>query len=215
MKKELTITAPRSWKGITLRQYLQWQKALKDYEEAGDETVTLAVLCGVPPEHISQLPIDVLHSLRNGLSFLTNMNTPLQKIIELGEKKWGFEPNLANMSYGAFLDLTKSGEWNIDESWEKKMDILYRPVVKKAGVLYEIATYGSEYEKPDWSEVTMDVHWGAWTFFLNILKALLKDTLKYMKEEEEVKKLIDLQKNGEHIHQSLNSLVATLQDLKQ
>ena len=212
MKKELTITAPRSWKGITLRQYLQWQKALKDYEEAGDETVTLAVLCGVPPEHIAQLPIDVLQSLRNGLSFLTNMNTPLQKIIELGEKKWGFEPNLANMSYGAFLDLTKSGEWNIDESWEKKMDILYRPVVKKAGVLYEIATYGSEYEKPDWSEVTMDVHWGAWTFFLTIYQSLLSSILNSIKEEKEVQKVLDSQKNGEDILKSLNLLEMTLRD---
>ena len=214
-KVELQISCPKSWRGITLRQYLDWQSALEQYKEAGDETVTLAVLCGIPPEHITQLPIDVLQSLRNGLSFLTDTQLPLKKIIELGGKEWGFEPNLANMGYGAFIDLTKSGDWNIDEKWPDKMNILYRPVVKKAGALYEIATYGSDYEKPDWMSVTMDIHWGAYFFFINISTALLKDILSSTMETPEVQKVLDSQKNGEAIRVYMKSLTAILQDLKQ
>jgi len=212
-KVELQISCPKSWRGITLRQYLDWQSALEQYKEAGDETVTLAVLCGVPPEHIAQLPLDVLQSLRNGLSFLTDTQLPPKKTIELGGKEWGMEPSLANMSYGAFIDLTKSGDWNIDEKWPDKMNILYRPVVKKAGALYEIATYGGEWDKPDWMSVTMDIHFGCWSFFLTIYQNLLSSTLSSIKEEKEVQRLIDSQKNGEDILKSLSSLEMTLRDL--
>lgn len=210
MKQELLITAPKSWRGITLRQYLAWQRALRDYPEAGEETITLAYLCGLPPEHIHSIPANTLSDLRNGLSFLGDTNIPLQKIIQLEGKEWGFEPNLSQMAYGAYLDLTKTGEWNLDDKWSDKMNILYRPVTKRAGSLYEIQPYGKEYPKPDWNEVTMDIHWGAYTFFFTICRDLLKDTLKSMKEGETLALIKSaLEKNGEDIQAFMKSLEGT------
>lgn len=209
MKKEIEIKVPTNWSAVTLSQYLKLQR---DVEVYGDDDVSYTAtllyhLCGVQPSMIPQLPNDVLNSIKTDLrGFMGDNNYPLQRIIKLDGKEYGFEPNLSTMSYGAYLDITKWENITIDKNWNKIMSILYRPIEKKTAGLYTIETYDSKKTKPElFDEVGMDVHFGALFFFLYTLTDLMTATLSSLKEEELPPNIKStLEKNGEVIKQLYN-----------
>jgi hypothetical protein len=209
MKKEIEIKVPVNWSAVTLEQYLKLQR---DVEVYGDDDVSyiatlLYHLCGVEPSMIPQLPTDTLNSIKMDLrGFMGDNDYPLQRIINLNGKQYGFEPNLSTMSYGAYLDITKYENITIDKNWSKIMSILYRPIEKKTGALYTIESYDSTKTKPElFDEVGMDVHFGALFFFLHTLTDLVNDTLNSLKEAELPPNIKStLVKNGEVIKQLYN-----------
>ena len=209
MKKEIDIKVPTNWSGVTLTQYLKLQKDIKVYgdDEIAYVATLLYHLCGVEPEWIPQLPTDVLNSIKTDLrGFMGDNNYPLQRIIKVNGKDYGFEPNLSTMAYGAYLDITKWEEITIDKNWNKIMSVLYRPVTKRNGALYQIEPYDSTKSEPElFDTIGMDVHFGAMFFFLRTLTDLVNDILKSLKEAELPPNIKStLEKNGEVIRQLYN-----------
>ena len=209
MRQEIEIKVPQDWSAVTLEQYLRLQKDLKVYGE--DDVAYIATLlyhlCGVKPTMIPQLPTDVLNSIKTDLrGFMGDANYELQRIIRVDGKKYGFEPNLSKMSYGAYLDITKWENITIDKNWNKIMSVLYRPVVSERAGFYTIEPYDSENTNPElFDSVGMDIHFGTLFFFLHTLTDLVNDTLNSLKEEElplSIKSILG--KNGELIKQLYN-----------
>ena len=209
MRQEIEIKVPQDWSAVTLEQYLRLQKDLKVYGE--DDVAYIATLlyhlCGVKPTMIPQLPTDVLNSIKTDLrGFMGDANYELQRIIKVDGKKYGFEPNLSKMSYGAYLDITKWENITIDKNWNKIMSVLYRPVVSERAGFYTIEPYDSEKANPElFDSVGMDIHFGTLFFFLHTLTDLVNDTLNSLKEEElplSIKSILG--KNGELIKQLYN-----------
>jgi len=210
MKKELEIVVPTSWSAVTLENYLKLQKDLVAYGQ-DDEVAYVATLlyhlCGIEPGFIPQLPTNILTSVKSDLrGFMGDAEYPLQNIIKINGKEYGFEPNLSTMSYGAYLDITKYTEITIDKNWNKIMSVLYRPVTKRTLSLYEIEPYDSAKTQPEiFDNIGMDVHFGAVFFFLHTLTELVQDTLSYLKEAEVPPHIkLTLVKNGELIKQLYN-----------
>jgi hypothetical protein len=209
-KIDLEIKVPTSWSAVPLRKYLTLMADMETYKDT-EEAVEAAMfyhLCDVPPNYLTKLDISIYTNIRKELYNLINISdAPLQRIITINGKRYGFEPNLAEMEYGAYLDLMKYKEVNIDENWAEIMSILYRPVKNTIGKLYEIETYSGKIDKELFMDVTMDVHFGAMFFFLNTLMDLLKDIQSSMKEELQ-KKVPNLDttliKNGVGIHRFIN-----------
>ncbi len=84
--------------------------------------------------------------------------------------QYGFYPNLSKIEYGAYVDISKYNEMSLDEKWAEVMSILYRPITKEVGSLYEVEPYSGKLDREQWLDVTMDVHFGAWFFFINLSK---------------------------------------------
>lgn len=184
---ELTLTIPTDYSAITLKKWLAFTKDLKNYE--GDEEATTALLlhhlCGLDPNYIKGLAVEDLNAIKTELSgFISETELPLQRFVTIDGTEYGFEPNLSNISYGAYLDLTKYDTFTIDDNWAKLMSILYRPVTKKQGEFYSIKPYTGDIDGDKWLGVGMDVHFGALFFLLNLSTDLLSVTLKSLKEEE-------------------------------
>jgi hypothetical protein len=116
-------------------------------------------------------------------SFLSDNQLPLQQTIVVNGVEYGFYPNLSKIEYGAYVDISKYNEMELDEKWAEVMSILYRPITKKVGKLYEVEPYSGKIDREMWLGVTMDVHFGAWFFFINLSKELLKGILNSTKEE--------------------------------
>jgi len=210
MRKDIEIKVPTDWSAITLKKYFELKRDLDVYgdEENGHLATLLHHLCGVTPYMIPKLPTDVLSSIKSDLaSFMGETNLPLKRIITVDGVKYGFEPNLSKMEYGAYLDITKWDNIGIDENWPKIMSILYRPVTEQHNGLYNIKSYDGEHNESTWLNVGMDVHFGALSFFFHLLGDLLKDIQNSLKEAEEVHPNIKstLGKNGEVIKQLFNS----------
>jgi hypothetical protein len=164
MKKEIKIEVPNNWGGVTLRKYLALKKDMEAY--AGEEEAITACLfhhlCDFPLEYIQQLDINTYIAIKNNLvSFFNNVDLPLKKFIHIDGVEYGFEPNLSQMAYGAYVDISKYETMGIDKNWAEIMSILYRPVEKHLGQLYDIKTYDGKIDGDKFMDVTMDVHFGA------------------------------------------------------
>ena len=209
MKQEIKITVPTQWSAITLKQYLNLQRDLKVYGE--DENAYVACLmhhlCGFNVEYLTQLDTETFTNIKNDIvGFMGKTDFELQRFIHINGVEYGFEPNLSKMAYGAYLDIAKYDTFTIDENWAKIMNILYRPVRKKAGNSYEIEPYNPNEEWEKFLDVPMDVHFGALFFFIDLSKTLLSSTLKSMKGQTEMFHQLNsiLERNGNRTLQSTN-----------
>jgi hypothetical protein len=177
----IELTVPTQWSAVTLEKYLALQRDIKVYgeEQEGYVACLMHHLVGLSPEYINQIDTETFVAIKNDLvGFMATTELPLQRIIEVDGKKYGFEPNLSKMAYGAYLDITKWDTFTIDDNWAKIMAILYRPIKGKVGELYTIDAYtGKESEEP-FLKLGMDIHFGALFFFVHLSKVLPSFILK-------------------------------------
>jgi len=227
---ELEITLPQSWKEINYKDYMKYYNLTKPYEGTNEvarvsmETGAL-YFCGVPAEYLYQLPKDVFDSIteRLGEMFMEINDMPLVNQFTIGDVTYGFTPNLDEMTYGEYLDLTS---YTQDKFWNNIpiiFSILYRPIVKKNGKYYTIEPYlGTNDDRIEFFKniLTMDIVFGAISFFLSLQSDLLIATLHYLGKTAGDKKSPltsqlqeTLLKNGLDIQQLQSSLTMTLQNL--
>ena len=214
MKQEVKIEVPNDWSAVTLKQYLSLKKDMDAYE--GDEEALTACLfhhlCKFPIQYIQQLDIDTYIAIKSNLvSFFNKADLPLKRIIEIDGVEYGFEPDLSRMPYGAYVDISKYQSIAIDKQWAEIMSILYRPVIKQSGQLYDIKQYEGNIDGEKFMSVGMDVHFGALFFFVTLLKDLQKDTLKSLTDMTEIPPSIKLtlERSGV-LTQALSSLHKTI-----
>ena len=188
MKKEVKITVPVDYSAINLRKYITIQNDLESYSDdsQAQDAFLLYNLCGITPEVARALDNETVEKIKKDLYKLLNKTDyELQKFITIDNVEYGFEPNLSQMAYGAYLDISKIETLTLDKNWPKILSILYRPVKKKQGALYEIENYNSDkvIDSEKWYDVNMDFHFGAFFFFNRIYLDLLNDIRKSLMEE--------------------------------
>ena len=115
------------------------------------------------------------------------------------------------MAYGAYLDLSSYKDLQLNEDWKDIMTILYRPLTTKVGELYEIEKYSGfkAWEVDKWDEVGMDIHFGCFFLFRNILKDLQVDTLKSLKNQ------VGTLANGDSISERSGEVINRLHTLQE
>jgi hypothetical protein len=213
MVKEIELSIPQSWEDITLKKYLNLMNELKNYEgeDEAQFAVMLQILCGLDAEYLKGISIADYNLIKNELNnFIGSMDSTLHRFITIDGVEYGFEPNLSEMAYGAYVDITQYSEIAINDNWAKIMNILYRPVTSKNSIYYTIETYTGDYNYEKWLNVSMDKHFGALFFLLNLSMDLAKNILSYSMEMDltpSIKQL--LQKSGEVIQQSTNLQMET------
>ena len=205
MKQQIEIIVPTDWSAITLRKYIELTNDLKLYE-GDDEAQTAALfyhLCKLEPNVLPKLDAETYLNIKDDLySFINDNQLDLKKEVLINGVQYGFYPNLSKIEYGAYVDISKYNEMGLDSKWAEVMGILYRPITKRIGSLYEVKAYDGHIDKELWLDVTMDVHFGAWFFFINLSKELLKGILNYTKEmgfPPNIKSI--LERSGEVIQQ--------------
>jgi hypothetical protein len=200
------LTVPKDWSAVTLEKYLALQRDVKVYgeEQEGYVACLMHHLAGLSPQYINQIDTETFLAIKNDLvGFMGKTDLPLQRVIEVDGKKYGFEPNLSKMAYGAYLDITKYDTFTIDDNWAKIMAILYRPIVGKVGELYSIKAYtGMESEEP-FLKLGMHIHFGALFFFVHLSKVLPNSILKSLTDSANLPHNIKsiLEKSGKAMEQ--------------
>lgn len=218
MKKELNIEVPNDYSAITLRKFLDLKRDLDGYQDdpEAQNAVLFYHLCGLTPEIVSKIDTKTYGQIKEQLySFINQKDFDLQRIVTINGVEYGFEPNLSEMAYGAYLDIGKIGELDINENWPKAMAILYRPIEKKVGKLYSIQAYTGREEWEHWLDVSMDIHFGCLFFFINLSPILLNSILNSLTEKEEIPASIKqtLQRSGQVIQQYTNWQMETFSNL--
>jgi hypothetical protein len=119
---------------------------------------------------------DILDISQHILSIVGGKH-PLVKRLSLRGKEYGFVPNLEEMSFGEYIDL--DSYLSDMQQLHKTVGVLYRPIVKEKGDLYEIEPYkGTD----GYSDFPLDVALGATLFFYRLSNKLLKDTQTSLEE---------------------------------
>ena len=180
MIKEIEIKVPTDWTGISLKKYLELQTDLETYkdDDAAVTAIMLYHLCGLDLKYLNAIPVETYSEIRDTLALFTNgMDIPLKRLINIDGIEYGFEPNLSKMAYGAYVDISKYQTMAIDKNWANIMSILYRPVKHKKGEMYSIDTYTGIDNSAKFTNVGMDIHFGALFFLLNLSMDLLNSTL--------------------------------------
>lgn len=176
MKKEITIKVPTDWSAITLRQYIELQKDLKLYEGEGEAIVATLYwhLCGLTPDIMLKIDTETFLKIKEQLfAFLNNTELPLIQTFKMDDVEYGFYPNLSKIEYGAYIDISKLNTTELNEDWAKVMAILYRPIKRKLAKGYEVNAYTGNEEWEWFLDLGMDLHFGAWFFFINTSMDLL------------------------------------------
>jgi hypothetical protein len=208
MAQELTLHIPTDWNDVSLDRYLKLQNLLKQY--ADDEEATTAILlmelCGLDAAYLNALAVEDFLMLRNELSkFITKTEYELQRFVKWDGVEYGFEPNLSQMSYGAYLDISKFGSLAIDDNWVKIMNILYRPVTERKGDMYSIEPYTLKDRTDIIKQWGMDIHFGALFFFVRLSTDLVSSIPNFLKGVEHLPNIKQiLAKSGEVTNRLLN-----------
>jgi hypothetical protein len=226
-----TINCPKSWADVSLGDYLQFYRQLKPYfntEKYTEKAVLFATFnfTDITEEEYRELPQSTFSEIeKQMLELLNSTKMPLIKSFESGNTKYGFIPNLDDMSYGEYLDLISYTSKDIWENITTVMAILYRPVTKSVLNTYAIEKYKgttSETTNLFLNILTMDVVFGAISFFLDLQIDLMKGTLTYSmqtlmksKDPRISAALQDLEKNGVDTIQLQHLQEMTLQSLTQ
>ena len=188
---ELEIKVPQNWNDVTLEKYLKYYKSIKPYEGLEDfesKIIENAVyhLCGVQADVLNKLPIDVFQEISNDMTNLLNSAKSQELILSfsLGDSKYGFMTNIDQMSYGEYVDLVTYSK-DVYENAALMCSILYRPILEERKDKYTIAEYkGTNEEQIElfYKKLTMDIVFGALSFFLRLQKDLVNSTLIYTTE---------------------------------
>jgi hypothetical protein len=215
-EKYITLNIPQSYGDISLKKWLELSKERENYAD-NDEAVNALILyhlCGLPVEDASKIDIQSYQEILNDLNqFLNKTELNLIRFVTIDGKEYGFEPNLSNMSYGAFVDVTAYETFTIDKNWPKIMNILYREVESKVGDTYTIKPYVANDNWEKWMGVGMDVHLGALFFFVHLSQDLMSSILKSTMETELPLNLKSiLERNGKVMLQYMNSPMEILQN---
>lgn len=138
-KKEFKLI--NSWSEVTLEKWLKLidlQKGTKS-EEAKE---TIAALSTIPKDLIVQLELKDIAMLMNSLSKIqAKQDSSLKRIIEVQGNRYGFHPNLDEITLGEYADIETYVKIGIENHLPELMAILYRPIVEEKNNVYTIEAY--------------------------------------------------------------------------
>lgn len=214
MKIELTI--PTTLNDIKLAQYQKFLSIAKDNEESEFlQQKMVQLFCGIDLKDVAQIRYkDVAEITANINNLFTKENAFIQRF-KLGGVEFGFIPNLDEMTTGEYMDLdTYITDW---DTMHNAMAVLYRPITNKLGNKYQIEDYKGSITYADvMRHAPLDVVLGAMVFFYTLGNDLLKSTINYLEENQEMQDILirhNLENAGDGIQVSMLLLKETLEDL--
>lgn len=175
---KVKITIPESYADITVSMYKRIMKHWRTQEKGKDAVkLVLKELCGTTEDVVDRMYVEDFNAIVRDLTWLFAepklSDFHLQKHFLLDGVKYGFIPNMQNLTVGEFADLETYMEGGMFENLQEVLAVLYRPVTREKSQLYEIESYEPSQIKTDMmGECPMDVAIGAVVFFYRIETAL-------------------------------------------
>ena len=181
-----------SWEDVTLEKWLK----LINYSlgtKSKEAQNTIAELSNIPKDLINQLELKDVALIMSKLSELqAEQNSSLKRVIEVKGKRYGFHPNLDEITLGEFADIETFIKSDIEKHLPELMAILYRPIVEENNDVYTIKAYdgnisirAEEMKQMSAEQVqsALVFFWGFVNVLLVILESSLKELLREMKKQ--------------------------------
>ena len=194
----MKLIIPTDTSEITLGQL----QGLADIEEADIDTLerqkrSISLLTGVDRETLDRFRLSDLEMVYSKLLSLSKKENRLIKFVTLEGVKYGFHPNLSEITTGEFADLDTYCK-ELNKNLHKVMAILYRPVVKEKYGKYDIEKYNGTGKRAQLfkDKLPANVVNGAMVFFWTLGKDYLTDILTSLSEDKARTSNKDSVRNG-------------------
>lgn len=187
---------PRKQSDILLKTYLEYEEYIKsldkdNYDNNDVLKNTVKIFYQLSDEQYNKL---AYHTALDLNQIIVNILKIPQKLVvkfKHNKKTYAINPNFDDLTFGEWVDLDT-------DDIQKQISILYRPIKHKLGKKYTIEPYKADIsiydDMKEW--LTLDIYTGFMFFFLKVNQDLLKDTLNYLMEDQdleaEVKKISQL-----------------------
>lgn len=213
---KLEIQIPTELNEIKLVQYQNFLSIAKDNPEGEFlQQKMVQLFCGIDLKDVAQIRYSDVNEITNNLGVMFSKEHKLIQRFTLGGIEFGFIPNLEEISFGEYTDLdTYIGDW---DNMHKAMAVLFRPIKQKFKHTYSIEEYNGSITYSDvMKHAPLDVVLGATVFFYNLGNELLKSTLNYLENNQEIANILNQHssvKDGDGIQASMLLLKETLESL--
>lgn len=213
---KLEIQIPTELNEIKLIQYQKFLSIAKDNPEGEFlQQKMVQLFCGIDLKDVASIKYSEVNDITNRLGAMFSKEHKLVQTFKLGGIEFGFIPNLEDISFGEYTDLdTYIGDW---DNMHKAMAVLYRPINQKFKHTYSIESYNGSITYSDvMKHAPLDAVLGATIFFYNLGNELLKSTLNYLENNQEIQTILNqrnLEKDGDGIQASMLLLKETLESL--
>ena len=209
---EVKLIIPTSLNEITLGQYQEFSK-LDITKESEVQSKMIEIFCKVPVEVVRSMKAKDITDICTVINTMFDVEHQMLNRFDLNGVKYGFIPDLENISFGEYVDLdTFMGD---NDNLHRAMNVLYRPIDLKQGVRYTLKEYD-----PDTNEEAknypLDAVFGAMVFFYDLGKDLSTVILNSSSKQNEqnLAQYLDSLQNGAGTIPSMESLTEILQNLK-
>jgi hypothetical protein len=192
-----------SWSDVNLETWLkliEFQTGSKSKE--AEETI--AAMSDIPKQLINQLSLkDVAVIMEKIAELQAGQNSSLKKIIEVEGKRYGFHPNLDDITLGEYADIETFIKDDVQKNLPELMAILYRPIVEEKNGIYIIEAYDGNINirAEEMKKMPAEQVQSALVFFYNLGKELLKILPSYLME-----RLTEMQKQLPQNHSQKNGV---------
>ena len=215
MKVEITI--PSDLSDIKLSQYQKYLKIAEDNEDGEFlKQKMIEIFCGVSLKNVAFMKRTDVEDICNHISALFTDKYSLKQTFKFKGLKFGFIPNLDEMTNGEYVDLdTYITDW---QDMHKAYAVLFRPIIQELKGKYIIEDYkGSDVYSDDMRDLPLDIALGAVVFFWDLGNELLNSTMDCLEEEMErpdIQSKLSSVTGGDGTRQFMHSLREMLGDLK-
>jgi hypothetical protein len=191
-----------SWEEVTLEKWLK----LIDFNnntKSKEAEETIAALSNIPKSLIKELELKDVALIMSKLSELqAAQDSSLKRIIEVEGKRYGFHPNLDEITLGEYADIETFIKNDIEKNMPEVMAILYREIVEENNDVYTIKAYDGDISirAEQMKKMSAQQVQNALVFFYNLGKELLMTlelfSIQVLKEMKMLLPQTPLQKNG-------------------
>jgi len=209
---EVKLNIPTTLNEITLGQYQEFSK-LDITKESEVQSKMIEIFCKVPANVVRSMKAKDITDICTIINNMFDVEHQMLNRFDLNGVKYGFIPDLENMSFGEYVDLdTFIGD---NDNLHRAMNVLYRPIDLLQGQRYTLKEYDPDINE-EAKNYPLDACFGAMVFFYDLgkdLSTVILNSSSKQNEENLAQYLGSLQNGGGTIP-SMQSLTEILQDLK-
>jgi hypothetical protein len=186
--KKIELLVPTDLQSIPLYQYQEFLNTFENPENMTDEEASLKMLeifCGVKQKEGLKFKMSDVSLVVDKLNKILVSKPSLITKFTLGGQKFGFVPELSELSFGEYIDAENNlGDWN---NMHKAMAVLYRPIKEEYKDKYTLKEYDGDYYSEILKNMPTSVAISCLVFFYALETELLTHTLNSSLETLKIK----------------------------
>jgi hypothetical protein len=178
----MKVQLPENISEITLGQFQRYQELItRDIDLMNFTKRKISIFTKIPFKDLANVRATDFERLSKQIDIALDTPASFQNRFKLNNIEFGFITDFDEITAGEFADIEKYQDGI--ENLNKVMAVLFRPVIKKEGIRYEIESYaGTKKYAEILKEMPLSIVNGALVFFLNLANELEDYTQKYLIE---------------------------------